>query len=274
MDRIEIWIQKTDFINFSCKILWLLPPSFRYVNIAIVKVNKKSHQASRPLLRCPRWLAGCLHYRRNSVLILKWPMLPKSSRLVISHQIYSPRKQPSHTGPGWDGVNFLHNSPYGAVFSIWDQTSAGNTTGFWLLLSSACTTSRLSSFLTLLLPGGRQEVGKRLGGDTAGTVDHNRPKGSSLPHSITLSNKKLGICLPVARRLAGHQSTCGRWWVTAFAQLFFHLFFTCSTVFLLLLFQFSPLCCGVGGGGKQAAVWVLSCWPGSAHNTYMGESNF
>lgn len=54
----------------------------------------------------------------NSVLILKWIVLSKSAYLVISHQLYLPRKQSSRTGPGWDGVNFLPNSPYGAVLDL------------------------------------------------------------------------------------------------------------------------------------------------------------
>lgn len=54
------------------------------------------------------------------------------------------------TGPDWDGVNFLHSSPCGAVFCICDQNSVDNTPAFWLLLSSASTASKLSLFPSFL----------------------------------------------------------------------------------------------------------------------------
>lgn len=51
---------------------------------------------------------------------------------------------------GCDGVHFLPSSPYDAVFWICDQNNVDYTEMFWLLLNSACATSR--PFLLLTLP--------------------------------------------------------------------------------------------------------------------------
>ena len=51
-------------------------------------------------------------------------------------------------GFGWDRVNFLHSSSYGAVFWICAGNSADNTGMFSLLLSSAYTESRPFLLLT------------------------------------------------------------------------------------------------------------------------------
>lgn len=61
--------------------------------------------------------------------------------------------------------------------------------------------------------------------------------------------------------LAEHGSTCGLWWlccVTFPPQNCLNL----SPQIFSLLFLFSPLSHWWGGGSEQAAVWVLSCWPG------------
>ena len=58
-------------------------------------------------------------------------------------------------GFGWDRVNFLHSSWYGATFWICAGNSVGNTAMFQLLLSSAYTESR--PFLLLTPP--HQRVG-------------------------------------------------------------------------------------------------------------------
>lgn len=54
-----------------------------------------------------------------------------------------------------------------------------------------------------------------------------------------------------------------------FLLFFFHFvnnFYLSTQVFSFFLFLFSPasLCAQVK---KQASLWVLSCWPGSTHNT-------
>ena len=47
-------------------------------------------------------------------------------------------------GSGWDGVNFPHSRPHSAVLCIGSWKGVDNTPGFWRLLSSAPTASRLS----------------------------------------------------------------------------------------------------------------------------------
>lgn len=49
----------------------------------------------------------------------------------------------------WDGVSFFCSSSYGAVVCICDWSSADSMLVFWLLLSTAGTTSRLFSFFSL-----------------------------------------------------------------------------------------------------------------------------
>lgn len=68
-----------------------------------------------------------------------------------------------YTGFGWDGAGFLRSSSHGAVWQIWDQGRAGDTPLFELLLSSACTASGASLFLTLP-PNELAAVGRRLWG--------------------------------------------------------------------------------------------------------------
>jgi len=52
--------------------------------------------------------------------------------------------------------------------------------------------SNLSPSSASLLKARRLGVGKRLGGDTAGTADPNGPKGCSTPYDIMLSHKRWG----------------------------------------------------------------------------------
>lgn len=77
-------------------------------------------------------------------------------------------------GSGGDWGNFLHSSPYGAAL-LWicGKNSAGNTPVLWLLLSIACTASRLHFSSTLPAPATRPGVSKKLGEDTVG---QNSPK--------------------------------------------------------------------------------------------------
>jgi len=70
-----------------------------------------------------------------------------------------------------------------------DQRSVDHTTVFYLLLSSACTGSRPSLFLTLLPQQSRVGLGKRVGGHTARTADLNRLKKYSIPHHVMIGNK-------------------------------------------------------------------------------------
>lgn len=59
-------------------------------------------------------------------------------------------------------------------FALVTKKSVDNTPVFELLPSGACTASRLSRFLALSpKEPPRMEVGKQLGGDTAGTGDPN-----------------------------------------------------------------------------------------------------
>lgn len=60
---------------------------------------------------------------------------------------------------------------------------------FWLQLISAGTGSRLFLFRS---KESRLGVGKRLGGDTAGTANRNRSNGYPTPNDIALSNKSTG----------------------------------------------------------------------------------
>lgn len=43
-----------------------------------------------------------------------------------------------YTGPGWDGVDFIHSSSYDAVFKISDQNSDDKTLIIYLLLNTVC----------------------------------------------------------------------------------------------------------------------------------------
>ena len=66
---------------------------------------------------------------------------------------------------------------------------------FWLLLNSACTASWLSLLPTLpprTSLKSQLEVGKRLGRDTARTVDLNWPKRYSILSNVMLTNKNWG----------------------------------------------------------------------------------
>ena len=80
-------------------------------------------------------------------------------------------------GSCWDRVNILHSSPYSSVFWICAQNSVDNAAIFYLLLSSACTVSKLCLFCHSALKVIKRVVSNNLGGDTAKTVDLNSPKG-------------------------------------------------------------------------------------------------
>lgn len=83
---------------------------------------------------------------------------------------------------------------------------------------SVCTTSRPSLVLILLL---LQQVASgwsrpvRVGGNLAGTDEPHWPKtGCPIQHITTLSNKRgMEEREAISRRLAGHWSVCGRWWL-------------------------------------------------------------
>lgn len=144
---------------------------------------------------------------------------------------------------------------------------------FWLSLSSACMVLRLSLPYSVSLAS-RLGMSKKLGEGTAETADPNRPKGYYVPYNIVLGNKNWGKVdfgeVAIAWRMAGHWSTCGRWWVTAsivswvsffsFLQL---LDCVClhSWVFSLLLFLFSSP--SLWGGEWASGCEVLRCWLGS-----------
>jgi len=70
----------------------------------------------------------------------------------------------------WNGVNFLHSSSYAVVFYIYDQNSVNNTAVFQLLLNNACIAA-IKAVSRSAPTASRLRVGKRLGGDTAGTAD-------------------------------------------------------------------------------------------------------
>ena len=75
------------------------------------------------------------------------------------------------------------------------QNSVENTVTLELLLSSACTASRPSLFLTW--PHSEKAGGgKRLGGDKARTADPSGPKGYSTPYDVMVSSKTgEGVCV-------------------------------------------------------------------------------
>jgi len=100
------------------------------------------------------------------------------------------KKQPfweEFTGSDRDGLNFLHSSQQGAAFWICVWNSVDNTQVFRLLLSSACTASKLY-FAPLCPPLSRLGMDKNLGRHKAGTANTSWPKGCSRPYNM-LSNK-------------------------------------------------------------------------------------
>ena len=76
-------------------------------------------------------------------------------------------------GFGWDRVNFLHSSEYGAMVWICAENSVDNSGVVLLLLSSASTASKAFSASHPTPPVRSLGVHKKLGGDTAGTADPN-----------------------------------------------------------------------------------------------------
>lgn len=82
----------------------------------------------------------------------------------------------------------------------------------------------------------RVEVGKRLGGDTAGSVDPNWPKQYFVPCNITLSNKTRGEFLQGSHFLETDQTSLCWGQVTVSVLLFFSSF----SINLLYFFIFNP----------------------------------
>ena len=97
-------------------------------------------------------------------------------------------------GFGWDRVNFLHSSWYGAMFWICAGNSGDNTRIFvlqWDNTVFAIAEQRLDRVKAFAAshttpPARRLGVHKKLGGDTAGTADPTWPKGYSIPYGIML----------------------------------------------------------------------------------------
>lgn len=130
------------------------------------------------------------------------------------------------TGSGSDWGNFLHSSPYGAAL-LWicGKNSAGNTPVLWLLLSIACTASRLHFSSTMPAPATRPGVSKKLGEDTVG-------QNWLIPGSLRKMEGGLGKCL-----LLGDGNCLCR--ISSHYPPLLHLL----CVYLNpLLFPFSPTC--------------------------------
>jgi len=72
-------------------------------------------------------------------------------------------------GFGWDRVNFLHSSWYGATFWICADHSVDDTGMFSLLLSRI----KASSASRPTPPASRLGLHKKMGGDAAKTADPN-----------------------------------------------------------------------------------------------------
>lgn len=177
------------------------------------------------------------------------------------------------TGPGWDGAIFLHSSLHGAIFLICGWNSVDNTPMFYLLLSSACRPSRFSLFPTL--PQQWVGLGWARGWERThqGQLTWTRQRGSS-PYDIgsctaikARGRRRGWEVLPsnvyTAWRLPDYWSGLGRWWVTAFASLFFFSFlylFNCLHLnpqgFLLLLFLFRD----VRGVSKCLGTHLTAGW--------------
>lgn len=123
-------------------------------------------------------------------------------------------------------------------------------------------------------------------GDTARTADANWPKGCFTPHRILLSNTSwdrgrrkdrewlprwpvfrdwLGISLPMAH----HDGLTSFGWL-GFFSFFLHLLnklYLSPRVVSVLFFLFSPSAL-LEWQSEQAAMWVLGCWPASAHHSH------
>lgn len=97
---------------------------------------------------------------------LLWRSL-EFSRVLVNH--LAPFFKPSCTGFAWDGVGFPHSSSYDAIFWISEQNSIDNTL-FWQLLNGAYSVKAFSVSHTVPQRS-RLGVGKKMGGDTAGTAD-------------------------------------------------------------------------------------------------------
>lgn len=72
----------------------------------------------------------------------------------------------SFTSSGWDGINFLHGSWYGAIFWIYNENSVDTAPVFGLLLSSACIALRFPCSHSVLTAS-RLGLCKKWGGDVA-----------------------------------------------------------------------------------------------------------
>lgn len=70
--------------------------------------------------------------------------------------------------------------------------------------------------------------------------------------------------LAIAWRQARHESACARWHVTSFALLVFVSYLSHDLWIFFFCSSYKPLS-HWWWGGEWAAVWVHSCWPGSAH---------
>lgn len=94
---------------------------------------------------------------------------------------------------GWDRVNFLYSSWYGAGGWICTGNSTDDTGLFLFLLLLSRPYTRSRPFL-LLTPHQRVRLGmhKEFGGDTNRTADPNRPKGYHRPYGILLSIQRWG----------------------------------------------------------------------------------
>lgn len=157
----------------------------------------------------------------------------------------------------WDEVNCLYSSPYGVVFCTCDKA---------MLIAHQYFSYCWSVFaqhpkpLVLTLPVLQQAVwglsrSLRVGGNTAGADELPWPKTvCPIQHIITLNNKRgMEEGEAIARRLAGHWSVCGRYWVNAFMfivwSLFSPFFFHFPSLLELFLCQltclscFCPCCC-------------------------------
>lgn len=146
---------------------------------------------------------------------------------------------------------------------------------FGLSLYCSCTAWGLSLFPTQFPPVSRLGVGKTLGGDTAGTVDSNWPKGYSMAYNVMISNKtdkgrsQVGWWVGFQGGQRSENSwpsvclwemvgdfLCFAWF--SYLLHWLNCLYLGPWVFLPFFLVFSPH--SSGWGSEQVAMWVLGYW--------------
>lgn len=157
---------------------------------------------------------------------------------------------------------------------------------FWLLLSSACTASRLSCFPTLPAPSkyacGGQEAGRR----HSWTANSNCLKRHSIPCNVMVTKKTWGrrrrkweLSSKVAIAQTGWASVCSWEGIIVFASVVFYssflqllrcLYLDLQKNFLTFSLPVFPHI-ALGWANEWLSVWVLSCWPRSTRDKYLSK---